>query len=183
MQLAFLSWRISRSRSWIEEGNTACCSLIERLTWDPSSHEDTINLAVRSFRHDPMTGRKINSPRSNRRSNDDLIFFQQDSRSWRQFCFDFTVRRAPAHPFLYSVTYMVDDAFIREILALSRFIHQTPFMTKDESSMAKRRCASSSCLPFPCVWYLWINRRNSVMPFYAFHHSISTCKTCETYAQ
>lgn len=40
---------------------------------------------------------------------------------------------------------MADGAFIREILALSRFIHQTPFMTRDESSMAKR-CTSAVSL-------------------------------------
>lgn len=39
----------------------------------------------------------------------------------------------------YIASRMVDGAFIREILALSRFIHQTPFMIKDESSVAERR--------------------------------------------
>lgn len=62
--------------------------------------------AARSFRRDSMTGREINSPRSNKRSHDGLIFFRQGAHSWcRQFCFDFTVRRAPARPFLYSVAY------------------------------------------------------------------------------
>lgn len=31
MRFAFLRWRVSHARSWVEEA-TACCSLIERLT-------------------------------------------------------------------------------------------------------------------------------------------------------
>jgi len=115
MCLAFSRRRLPRTRSWVERARPL-------LFADQAANREIGALtrtqlisATRSFHRDRMTGREIDSPRSSRRPRN-LIFFQSNARSWRrQFCPDFTVRRAPAHPCLYKRRVWLAYFYLRDI--------------------------------------------------------------------